>query len=148
MEFPVWHFVGIGSGLIIGIVSVLHVFVAQFAVGGGIYLVWMERKAHRDGIPMLGLAGCIICGFSVGIMWPGTISICSGKMPSGGTAMFALLAMAGDLGGAIGPGIVGNISQSAGDDIRKGVLAGCIFPLVLVILTFVISKNVNKNRQE
>ena len=60
----------------------------------------------------------------------------------------ALLAMAGDLGGAIGPGIVGNISQSAGDDIRKGVLAGCIFPLVLVILTFVISKNVNKNRQE
>lgn len=57
--------------------------------------------------------------------------------------MFALLAMAGDLGGAIGPGIVGNISQSAGDDIRKGVLAGCIFPLVLVILTFVISQNVN-----
>ena len=51
MEFPVWHFVGIGSGLIIGIVSVLHVFVAQFAVGGGIYLVWMERKAHRDGAP-------------------------------------------------------------------------------------------------
>ena len=82
-------------------------------------------------------------------------------MPSGGTAMFALLAMAGDLGGSVGPGIVGfvtqranddlkagNISQSAGDDIRKGVLAGCIFPLVLVILTFVISKNVNKNRQE
>ena len=51
MELPVWHFVGIGSGLIIGIVSVLHVFVAQFAVGGGIYLVWMERKAHRDGAP-------------------------------------------------------------------------------------------------
>lgn len=51
MELPVWHFVGIGSGLIIGIVSVLHVFVAQFAVGGGIYLVWMERKAYRDGTP-------------------------------------------------------------------------------------------------
>ena len=51
MELPVWHFVGIGSGLIIGIVSVLHVFVAQFAVGGGIYLVWMERKAYRDGAP-------------------------------------------------------------------------------------------------
>lgn len=51
MELPVWHFVGIGSGLIIGIVSVLHVFVAQFAVGGGIYLVWMERRAYRDGAP-------------------------------------------------------------------------------------------------
>ena len=51
MELPVWHFVGIGSGLIIGIVSVLHVFVAQFAVGGGIYLVWMERRAYRAGAP-------------------------------------------------------------------------------------------------
>ena len=120
----------------------------KFMIGSGMLCLICYLVASLSDIPMLGLAGCIICGFSVGIMWPGTISICSGKMPSGGTAMFALLAMAGDLGGAIGPGIVGNISQSAGDDIRKGVLAGCIFPLVLVILTFVISKNVNKNRQE
>ena len=120
----------------------------KFMIGSGMLCLICYLVASLSDIPMLGLAGYIICGFSVGIMWPGTISICSGKMPSGGTAMFALLAMAGDLGGAIGPGIVGNISQSAGDDIRKGVLAGCIFPLVLVILTFVISKNVNKNRQE
>lgn len=120
----------------------------KFMIGSGMLCLICYLVASLSDIPMFGLAGCIICGFSVGIMWPGTISICSGKMPSGGTAMFALLAMAGDLGGAIGPGIVGNISQSAGDDIRKGVLAGCIFPLVLVILTFVISKNVNKNRQE
>ena len=120
----------------------------KFMIGSGMLCLICYLVASLSDIPMLGLAGCIICGFSVGIMWPATISICSGKMPSGGTAMFALLAMAGDLGGAIGPGIVGNISQSAGDDIRKGVLAGCIFPLVLVILTFVISKNVNKNRQE
>lgn len=120
----------------------------KFMIGSGMLCLICYLVASLSDIPMLGLVGCIICGFSVGIMWPGTISICSGKMPSGGTAMFALLAMAGDLGGAIGPGIVGNISQSAGDDIRKGVLAGCIFPLVLVILTFVISKNVNKNRQE
>ena len=115
----------------------------KFMIGSGMLCLICYLVASLSDIPMLGLAGCIICGFSVGIMWPGTISICSGKMPSGGTAMFALLAMAGDLGGAIGPGIVGNISQSAGDDIRKGVLAGCIFPLVLVILTFVISQNVN-----
>lgn len=51
MEFPVWHFAGMNAGLIIGIVSVLHVFVAQFAVGGGIYLVWMERKAYREKSP-------------------------------------------------------------------------------------------------
>lgn len=53
MAFPVWHFIGIGSGLIIAVVSVLHVFVAQFAVGGGIYLVWMEGKAHRENAPEL-----------------------------------------------------------------------------------------------
>ena len=74
-----------------------------------------------------------MCGFSVGIMWPGTISICSGRIPTGGTAMFALLAMAGDLGGAFGPSLVGNITQIAGDDLQKGMLTGCIFPLVLII---------------
>ncbi|MDD6880553.1 MAG: MFS transporter [Firmicutes bacterium] len=120
----------------------------KFMIGSGLLCLVCYLVASLSDIPMFGLAGCIICGFSVGIMWPGTISICSGKMPSGGTAMFALLAMAGDLGGAIGPGIVGNISQNAGDDIRKGVLAGCIFPLVLVILTFVISQKANINRQE
>ena len=52
-----------------------------------------------------------MCGFSVGIMWPGTLSITSKKLPAGGTAMFALLTMAGDLGGSTGPGIVGMISQ-------------------------------------
>ena len=73
-------------------------------------------------------------------MWPGTISICSGRLPDGGTAMFGLLAMAGDLGGAFGPGIVGNITQNANNDLRKGMLAGCIFPLVLIISLFILKK--------
>ena len=51
----------------------------------------------------LGLIGCIVCGFSVGIMWPGSISIASSKIPLGGTGLFAFLAMAGDLGASIGP---------------------------------------------
>lgn len=83
--------------------------------------------------PIVGLVGCIVCGFSVGIMWPGTTSISSKRFPLGGTAMFALLAMAGDLGGSIGPGIVGKITQMNNDDIRKGMMAGCVFPLVLVV---------------
>ena len=66
-------------------------------------------------------------------MWPGTISISSGQLPLGGTAMFALLAMAGDLGGAFGPGLVGNITQNANDNLQKGMLAGCVFPVVLMI---------------
>jgi len=82
--------------------------------------------------PALGLAGCVICGFSVGIMWPGTLSISSRSLPLGGTAMFALLAMAGDLGGALGPGLVGWATQRAGDDLRAGLLLGSAFPMVLI----------------
>ena len=66
-------------------------------------------------------------------MWPGTISITSPRIPRGGTAMFALLAMAGDLGGAFGPSLVGTITQQAGDNLQAGMLMGSIFPLVLLI---------------
>ena len=83
--------------------------------------------------PALGLVGCVMCGFSVGIMWPGTISISSRNMPLGGTALFALLAMAGDLGGAFAPGLVGWVTQRAGDNLRAGMLAGCVFPLLLIV---------------
>jgi MFS-type transporter involved in bile tolerance (Atg22 family) len=65
-------------------------------------------------------------------MWPGTISVCSPRIPKGGTAFFAMLAMAGDLGGSAGPVLVGNISQAAGDNLQRGLLAGGIFPIVLV----------------
>ena len=84
-------------------------------------------------MPLLSLIGCTVCGFSVGIMWPGTISILSKRLPGGGTAMFALLAMAGDLGGAFGPGIVGFVSQQHSDNLQAGILAGIVFPVVLVL---------------
>ena len=83
-------------------------------------------------IPALGFLGCALCGLSVGIMWPGTISNTSGTIPMGGTAMFALLAMAGDLGGSIGPYGVGLVTQSAGDNRKSGMLAGAVFPVILV----------------
>ena len=83
--------------------------------------------------PVAGLVGCVVCGFSVGIMWPGTLSISSRRIPLGGTAMFALLAMAGDLGGAFGPGLVGWVTQRAGDDLRAGMLVGCAFPVLLIV---------------
>jgi len=80
------------------------------------------------------------CGFSVGIMWPGSISISSKVIPRGGTAMFALLALAGDLGGAVGPAIVGNVSQGAGNNLQAGVLAGIGFPIGLVICVLAVRK--------
>ena len=101
-------------------------------LGSGALCLGCYLLASLSANPMLGLAGCVLCGFSVGIMWPGTISISSKRMPLGGTAMFALLAMAGDLGGAFGPGLVGWATQRAGDDLRAGMLAGCLFPALLI----------------
>ena len=105
---------------------------SKFMLGSGILCVGCYILASLFSNPVIGLAGCILCGFSVGIMWPGTLSISSKKFPSGGTAMFALLAMAGDLGGSVGPAIVGRVTQLAGDNIRTGMTVGLIFPVVLV----------------
>lgn len=105
----------------------------KFMLGSGLLCVVCYVLASLFSNPVVGLAGCILCGFSVGIMWPGTLSISSKKFPAGGTAMFALLAMAGDLGGSIGPAIVGRVTQMAGDNIRTGMTIGLIFPVVLVI---------------
>jgi len=105
----------------------------KFMTGSGILCLICYLLAALGPYPILGLIGCIMCGFSVGIMWPGTISIASGKLPMGGTAMFALLAMAGDMGGSIGPCVVGFVTQNAGDNLKAGMLAGCIFPVILVL---------------
>ena len=74
-------------------------------------------------------------------MWPGTISISSKKFPTGGTAMFALLAMAGDLGGSIGPAIVGRVAEACQGSIRAGMGVGLIFPFVLLIMLFFFNKS-------
>lgn len=110
----------------------------KYMVGSGFLCVICYLLASLSANPIVGLIGCIVCGFSVGIMWPGTISISSKKFPMGGTTMFALLAMAGDLGGSIGPGIVGHITQMAGDDIRVGMRMGLIFPVILLLMLFVL----------
>lgn len=99
-------------------------------------------------IPLLGLIGCTLCGFAVGIMWPGSISVSSSILPKGGTALFAFLALAGDLGGSIGPSVVGAVSQGAGDDLQIGVLAGMIFPLLLVVSVLLLKKRYDKKQKK
>ena len=101
-------------------------------LGSGALCLCCYLLASLSASPALGLVGCVTCGFSVGIMWPGTLSLSSKRLPRGGTAMFALLAMAGDLGGAFGPGLVGWATQNAGDNLRVGMLAGCVFPVMLI----------------
>ena len=120
----------------------------KFMTGSGLLCVGCYLLASLSSSPVLGLIGCIVCGFSVGIMWPGALSLSSQKFPSGGTAMFALLAMAGDLGGSIGPGIVGQISQAAGDNIRAGLRIGLIFPVVLLVILFILGSQGKKSKKE
>lgn len=83
--------------------------------------------------PIVGFIGCGLAGFSVGIMWPGTFSIAAATLKRGGTAMFALLALAGDLGCGGGPTVVGFVSGALNDNLHMGILAGIVFPAVLLI---------------
>ena len=83
--------------------------------------------------PVISLIGCGLCGLSVGIMWPGTISKASVSLRTGGTAMFALLALAGDLGCSGGPTLVGLVSNVTNDNLKLGILAGIIFPVTLLV---------------
>ena len=117
----------------------------RFMVGSGILCLCCYLLASLSANPLAGLIGCVVCGFSVGIMWPGTISVISPRLPQGGTALFALLAMAGDLGGAFGPSLVGTVTQQAGDNLQAGMLAGSVFPLVLVIALLMFLKGTGDN---
>ena len=112
----------------------------KFMIGSGALCLVCYLLSALAPLPFLNLVGCAVCGFSVGIMWPGTISIASKKIPLGGTAMFALLAMAGDLGGSVGPGIVGFVTQNANDYLKVGMLAGCVFPTVLVLSVLLLKR--------
>ena len=91
--------------------------------------------------PFLELAGCGICGFSVGIMWPGTFSKSSAALRRGGTVLFALLALAGDVGCSGGPTLVGFVSSAVGGNLRLGILAGIIFPILLLVSLLLTEKN-------
>lgn len=100
--------------------------------------------ASLSPIPIIGLAGCALCGISVGIMWPGTISISSQQCPRGGTAMFAFLALAGDLGATVSPSMVGGISDLFGGDLKVGLLVAAVFPLILILGLIVLHWKFNR----
>ena len=83
-------------------------------------------------VPVLSLAGCALCGLAVGIMWPGTFSRASKALPAGGTALFALLALGGDIGCSGGPSLVGMVSGMCKGNLKIGILAALIFPVLLL----------------
>ncbi|NLL80334.1 MAG: MFS transporter [Clostridiales bacterium] len=101
-------------------------------LGSGVLCVASYLLISLSGLPALGLIGCGICGFSVGIFWPGVFSVSSAAIRRGGTMMFAFLALAGDLGCSMGPTVVGRISGLAGDNLKSGILAAVVFPVLLI----------------
>lgn len=107
----------------------LKIFIAaSAALGVGTYLV-----AALTALPVLGLIACALTGFAVGIMWPGTFALAAEAMPAGGTLMFAIFAVAGDLGCSAGPAIVGTVAAANGDDLQSGLLVGALFPVILLV---------------
>lgn len=117
-------------------------------LGCGILCVVCYLMASLSSVPMVGLAGCALCGISVGIMWPGTISISSQKCPRGGTAMFAFLALAGDLGATVSPTMVGSVSNAVGGDLKIGLLVATAFPLILIFGLIVLHRKYNRLSDE
>ena len=83
--------------------------------------------------PLISLIGCALCGFSVGIFWPGTFSVAAMKLPGGGTAMYALMALAGDLGCSSGPSVVGFVANACGGNLKIGIIVALLFPIVMLL---------------
>ena len=105
----------------------------RFMTGSAVLCVASYLMITLAPWPMLSVLGCAVCGLTVGIMWPGTFSRAAVVLRRGGTAMFALLALAGDLGCCSGPMLVGVVSGIAGDNMKLGIFAALIFPLAMAI---------------
>lgn len=128
--------------LLMGIVRVAYAPIAKklgltvpIAVSAGLCAASYLMMTLTDNAA-LSLAGCALCGVSVALMWPASFSKAASSIPSGGTAMFALLALAGDLGCLAGPTLVGQVSSSVGDDLHTGLLVAIVFPVVLFFAVF------------
>lgn len=106
----------------------------------GIICLISYLTASLSPSPFISLVGCALCGLSVGVMWPGSFSLSAKNIPAGGTAMFAFLALAGDLGCSSGPGVVGFVSGLAGGNMKTGVLSGIVFPIALILTLLYLMK--------
>lgn len=112
----------------------------KFMVGSSVLCIISYLCISLVPNAVIGFAGCALCGLSVGIMWPGSFSKATASLSRGGTAMFALLALAGDVGCSGGPTVVGMVSGAMNDNLKMGILAGIIFPVLLLAGIFLCKK--------
>ena len=114
----------------------------------GLLCVAAYLLAALSPVPVLALLGCGPCGFSVGILWPGTFSVAARYLPKGGTAMFALLALFGDLGCTGGPTLVGFVSGAFGGELKMGLLAAVVFPVFLILAVLVCKRTLAGGKEK
>lgn len=105
----------------------------KMMIGSALLCVICYLVAAFSGSAIAGLIGCALCGFSVGIFWPGTFSLAAVALPGGGTAMYALMALAGDAGCSSGPTLVGFVADAMGGDLKMGLLAAVVFPVGILL---------------
>lgn len=137
--------------LLMGIARILYSIFSEkinlkaALVGSGILCVAAYAMTAFSPSPVLALVGCGVAGFSVGIMWPGVISLASSKCPKGGTALFALLALSGDVGCSVGPTAVGAIADATGGSIATGLAYGIVFPVIFIAAIFFLRQKRNRD---
>ena len=120
----------------------------KFILFSSVLCITAYLVAAFSPLPIVSLIACGVCGLSVGVLWPGNISIAAGTVKGGGVSMFALLALLGDLGCMAGPSIAGSVADLFDGNIRVGFAASAIFPAVLLIsVVYLISylKRMEKN---
>ena len=106
--------------------------------GIGCLICYITAVASNS--PLLCLIACALCGLTVSITWPGTLDVASKNIPQGGTAMFALLALGGDIGCTLGPSIVGYVSDASSLGLKGGIATATVFVIIFVIASFVLMK--------
>lgn len=116
----------------------------RYITGSAVLCILSYLLASLSKNPVFSFIGCALCGLSIGIMWPGTLSLCAANIKRGSTTMFALLALAGDVGCSSGPALIGFISDAAGGNLKIGLLVATIFPIFL-LLSLILNKFVKKD---
>lgn len=115
--------------------------IRHFLLGCSVLCIATYLLAALSANPIFALAGCGLCGLSVGIMWPSVYSMASAAIPKGGAAMFAMLALSGDLGCSGGPTTVGFIAGAMNGELKNGLLFGVVFPLIMIIGVVLLKKS-------
>jgi len=116
----------------------------RFMIGSTFLCIAAYLGISLFPVPALSLVCCALCGLSVGIFWPGTFSKAARALPGGGTAMYAFLALAGDVGCSGGPTVVGFLSDAFGGDLKKGILCAIVFPIMMLVSILALAKKSQK----